>query len=371
MKALIIGCGIGGLATALMLHQRGIDCELYEQEAIQGPLDFGINVLPPAVDELSQLGLLDRLDAVALRTYESIYTDATGQEIRREICGAEAGRNYPQLSIHRGNLQEILYNTAQARLGNARIHRGHQLGSITQDESGVTAYFFDQNRSHCRSARGDILIGADGIHSTVRSLLFSNDEAPRFSGTVLWCGAHDWSSFLTGRSIVNATAVACTLQLYPIADGSRANRRLTSWGVLAELDQALAAGLTHVPSRTGRLEDVMPYVRRFNIPYCDSSALIEATPEFWEYPLYDSSPLTRWSLGLATLLGDAAHATYPVISNGASRAILDARCLADSLIDAEHPRHALFMYEQERRHQKTRAKNSISQDYSNVVSLTR
>jgi 5-methylphenazine-1-carboxylate 1-monooxygenase len=89
-------------------------------------------------------------------------------------------------------------------------------------------------------------------------------------------------------------------------------------------------------------------VQRFRIPYVDAKALIEATPEFWEYPMCDRDPLPHWSHGRATLLGDAAHPMYPVGSNGASQAILDARALAERLQAAEHPLHALSLYEQER-----------------------
>jgi 2-polyprenyl-6-methoxyphenol hydroxylase-like FAD-dependent oxidoreductase len=92
----------------------------------------------------------------------------------------------------------------------------------------------------------------------------------------------------------------------------------------------------------------MPHVRRFNIPFVNAQALIEATPEFWEYPMCDRDPLPRWSHGRVTVLGDAAHPMYPVGSNGASQAILDARCLADRLLNADHPAAALWAYEQER-----------------------
>ena len=101
-------------------------------------------------------------------------------------------------------------------------------------------------------------------------------------------------------------------------------------------------------SRPGRFEDLMPHVQRFRIPYVDARGLIEATNEFWEYPMCDRDPLPRWSFGRVTLLGDAAHPMYPVGSNGASQAILDARCLADRLRDSEHPVHALWLYEQAR-----------------------
>jgi 2-polyprenyl-6-methoxyphenol hydroxylase-like FAD-dependent oxidoreductase len=101
-------------------------------------------------------------------------------------------------------------------------------------------------------------------------------------------------------------------------------------------------------SRTGKFEDLMPYVQRFNIPFVDAKALIDSTPEFWEYPMCDRDPLPHWSYGRVTLLGDAAHPMYPVGSNGASQAILDARCLADRLCEADHVRQALWAYERER-----------------------
>src|SRR5436853_5864239 len=169
MKAIIVGGGIGGLVTALMLHARGIDCEVYEQADAVRELGVGINTLPHAIKELAELGLLERLDAVGIRTYELFYTNRFGQEIWREPRGLEAGYDVPQFSIHRGRLQGVIYQAVRARLGESRIHAGHRLGAYTQDEAGVTAYFFDRNGSHRASVCGDVLIGADGIHSHVRA----------------------------------------------------------------------------------------------------------------------------------------------------------------------------------------------------------
>lgn len=348
MKVLIAGCGVGGLVTALMLHQRGIECELYEQvEALQ-ELGVGINTLPHAIRELSDLGLLDRLDAVAIRTFELIYTNVKGQEVWREPRGTDAGFEYPQFSIHRGRLQSVLLAAVRARLGESRIHTGHRLGAFTQDEGGVTTYFFNRNGSHCATARGDILVGADGIRSHVRSYLFPTEASPRFTGTVLWRGALDWPIFLTGRSMVIAGGMACKLVLYPMADGTRENRRLTNWALLAKVGAGGGTPRKEDWSRPGCLEDLRPYLERFSIPYCDARSLIEGTPEFWEYPLCDREALPQWSHGRVTLLGDAAHPMYPVGSNGASQAILDARCLADELARADHARQALYAYEQRR-----------------------
>jgi 2-polyprenyl-6-methoxyphenol hydroxylase-like FAD-dependent oxidoreductase len=349
MKVIIAGGGVGGLVTALMLHARGIDCEIFEQADAIRELGVGINTLPHAIKELADLGLLARLDAVAIRTYELFYTNRFGQEIWREPRGLDAGYDIPQFSIHRGRLQSVIYQAVRARLGESRIHLNCRLGSFTQDEGGVTAYFFDRNGAHRATARGDVLIGADGIHSVVRDKLFPNEGPPRWNGLMLWRGAIDWPTFLTGRSMVVAGGLAAKLVVYPIAEGTRPDKRLTNWAVVGRV----ADGSTPVPqkqdwSRPGRFEDLMPHVQRFRIPYMDARALIEATNEFWEYPMCDRDPLPRWSHGRVTLLGDAAHPMYPVGSNGASQAILDARCLADQLKDADHPVHALWSYEQTR-----------------------
>ena len=349
MKVIIAGAGVGGLVTALMLHARGIDCEVFEQADAVRELGVGINTLPHAIKELAELGLLDRLDAVAIRTYELFYTNRLGQEIWREPRGLDAGYDIPQFSIHRGRLQAVIYQAVRARLGESRIHLNCRLQSFTQDDGGVTAYFFDRHGSHRLTARGDVLIGADGIHSVVRDKLFPDEGPPRWNGLMLWRGAIDWPAFLTGRSMVVAGGLAAKLVIYPIAEGSRADKRLTNWAVVGRVgDPSMPIPQKQDWSRPGRFEDLMPHLRRFRIPYVDAKALIEATSEFWEYPMCDRDPLPRWSLGRITLLGDAAHPMYPVGSNGASQAILDARFLADRLADAEHPAQALWTYEQVR-----------------------
>src|SRR5579863_8421193 len=161
MRVIIVGGGIGGLTTALMLHARGIDCEVFEQAEQMRELGVGINTLPHAIKELAGLGLLPRLDAVAIRTYALFYTNRFGQEIWREPRGIDAGYDVPQFSIHRGRLQGVIYQAVRARLGESRIHLNCRLGSFTQDESGVTAYFFDRGGTHRHTAHGDVLVGAD------------------------------------------------------------------------------------------------------------------------------------------------------------------------------------------------------------------
>ncbi|MEH2471326.1 2-polyprenyl-6-methoxyphenol hydroxylase-like FAD-dependent oxidoreductase [Nitrobacteraceae bacterium AZCC 2161] len=349
MKAIIVGGGIGGLTTALMLRARGIGCELYEQSETIRELGVGINTLPHAIRELAGLGLLDRLDAIAIRTDELHYLNRHGQEVWRESRGVNAGHDVPQFSIHRGRLQSVIHKAVEERLGVDAIHTGRRLGAFTQDEGGVTAHFFDRSGAHVETARGDILIGADGIHSKVRSTLFPEEGPPCWNGLMLWRGARDWPMFLTGNSMIVAGGLNAKVVVYPIAEGSSPSSRLTNWAVLVKVGDANQPPPRREDwSRPGKREDLMPHVARFSVPHVDVPALITATPEFYEYPTCDRDPLPYWSSGRVTLLGDAAHPMYPVGSNGASQAILDARALADALAYAEHPRHALVAYEKKR-----------------------
>src|SRR5829696_5558483 len=348
MKAIIVGGGIGGLVTALMLHERGIACEIYEQADSIRELGVGINTLPHAIAELKRLGLLERLDAAAIRTYELFYLNRFGQEIWREPRGLDAGYDVPQFSIHRGRLQGVIHEAACERLGAGAIRTGCRLGALRQDEGRVTAWFFDRAGSHVATARGDVLIGADGIHSTVRATLFPGEGPPTWNGLMLWRGATEWPAFLTGRSMIVAGGLSAKMVVYPIAEGLRPDRKLTNWAVVAKIAEGGAPPRKEDWSRKGQREELMPHVARFSIPHVDVQALIAATPEFWEYPMCDRDPLPRWSHGRVTLLGDSAHPMYPVGSNGASQAILDARRLADALSLAEHPMAALHAYEAER-----------------------
>ena len=349
MKAIIVGGGIGGLTTALMLRARGIGCELFEQSDTIRELGVGINTLPHAIRELAGLGLLQKLDDIAIRTDVLYYLNRHGQEVWRDPRGIDAGHDVPQFSIHRGRLQSVIHRAVEQRLGHQAIHTGCRLGSFTQDEGGVTAHFFDRAGSHTRTVRGDILIGADGIHSRVREMLFPQEGPPCWNGLMLWRGATDWPVFLTGQSMIIAGGLNAKAVVYPIAEGSSPASRLTNWAVLVRIsDGSTPPARREDWSRLGKPEELMPYVAGFSIPQVDFGALVRATPEFWEYPCCDRDPLPYWSSGRVTLLGDAAHPMYPVGSNGASQAILDARCLADCLARSEHPRQALAAYEQKR-----------------------
>ncbi len=349
MRVIIVGGGIGGLTLALMLHARGIGATVYEQASEIREVGVGINTLPHAIRELADLGLLPALDAVGIRTRELLYMNRFGQTVWREPRGLHAGAPVPQFSIHRGLLQKVIRDADAERLGEGAIRTGRRLQGFIQDEGGVTAHFGDTRFGEAgETARGDILVGADGIHSAVRAHYFPNQGPPRWQGVQMWRGACDWPVFLDGESMIIAGGMAGKLVLYPIGEGATPQTRLLNWVVNIRTGDPERPPPKEAWSKPGRLEDVLPFARRFSVPEVDVLALIRATGTFWEYPMCDRDPLPRWTHGRVTLLGDAAHPMYPVGSNGASQAILDARSLSDWLVRAEHPRQALAAYECER-----------------------
>jgi 5-methylphenazine-1-carboxylate 1-monooxygenase len=346
MKVIVVGGGIGGLATALMCHARGLQCEVYEQAPEIREVGVGINLLPHAVAKLNDLGLLPELDEVAVRTEELIYTNRFGQEIWREKRGVAAGYDVPQFSIHRGRLQSVLLRAVLQRLGPV-VHTAHRLVSFHQDERGVTADFeTDGGRI---SIDGSAMIAADGIHSVTRKLLFPPERSPRWNGVLIWRGAADWPTFLTGRSMIVAGGMREKIVVYPIAAGSAPGKTLVNWAVNVRIaDDGASLPQKEDWSRLGQRDQLMRYVDRFQMPVVDIEGLINATPEFWEYPMCDQDPLPSWSVGRVTLLGDAAHPMYPVGSNGAGQAILDAECLGRHLARTSEPSAAFMAYQAER-----------------------
>jgi 5-methylphenazine-1-carboxylate 1-monooxygenase len=351
MKVVIVGAGIGGLATALSLHEIGIDAELYEQARELKELGVGINMLPHAIKELAALGLLPALDAAGIRTRELIYANRFGQTVWQELRGIDAGYETPQFSIHRGKLHGILLRAALERLGPARIHTDCRLTAFRDEGDKIVARFENRDAGCTLEAVGDVMIGADGIHSKLRALLYRDEGAPIWNGIMLWRGAQDWPVYADGRTMMIAGGNDAKFVLYPIhADPARPEMRLTNWAVMARI----ADGTRPPPRRedwncVGRPEEVLPFVRdRFRLGFIDPAELIAATETFYEYPCCDRDPLPRWSFGRVTLLGDAAHPMYPVGSNGASQAILDARALARHLA-AAGPVEALAAYDAERR----------------------
>lgn len=351
MKLLIIGGGIGGLTTALCLHRIGIEVEIYEQSQALGELGVGFNVLPHAVKELAALDLLPELDAAGIRTRELIYTTRRGQVVWRELRGTDAGYATPQLSIHRGKLHGVLQRAVQQRIGAAHVHTDHRLVAFDARHDRVTAHF--QNRAgEVSEATGDGLIGADGIHSRVRGLFYPDEGAPRWSGMMLWRGATPWPVYEDGRTMVIGGGNAAKFVCYPIhADPATPDMRLTNWAIMARVGDGSQPPLRREDwNRVGRLEEALAIVEGgFRLGVIAPADIIRATEVFYEYPNCDRDPLPRWSHGRVTLLGDAAHPMYPVGSNGASQAIVDAAVLARLLGARTSVVDAFAAYDAERR----------------------
>jgi 5-methylphenazine-1-carboxylate 1-monooxygenase len=350
MKVLIAGAGVGGLTLALMLHRRGLEPVVFEQAAELRELGVGINILPHAIKELAALDLLPKLDAAGIRTRELHYVSRLGQKVWSELRGTDAGFDFPQFSIHRGRLQKVIYDAVIAALGPGAVRTGLKLQGFIQDEGGVVAHFTDAKCGlSSETVRGDVLVGADGIHSVVRRHFHPKQGRPSWQGLMLWRGAAEWPKFLTGSSMYIAGGMSAKVALYPIAPGSTPETRLTNWAIVSRIaDGDITPPPLESWSRVGRMDEVIPYARRFDVPGVDVEALVRATPVCFEYPMCDRDPLSHWSHGRVTLLGDAAHPMYPVGSNGAAQAILDARSLAGSLQKSDQPMQALHEYELDR-----------------------
>ncbi len=341
MRVLIIGGGIGGLTTALALHAAGIDCEVFESAEEVKPLGVGINVQPHAVRELIELGLGPRLAATGIATQEVRYANRFGQTIWSEPRGLAAGYRWPQYSIHRGRLQVLLWETAVERLG-AAIHRGKRLVDFSQDADGVTLRFADGG-----TARGAVLIAADGIHSIVRQHFYPDEGPPRWEGCLLWRGTTLAPPYLSGASMVLAGNRDRKFICYPIAreaDG----QVLTNW--IAEERYAPGTAWAREDwNRRGQAADILPMFGDWHFPWLDVPGLIQGAPAIYEFPMVDRDPLPRWTQGRVTLLGDAAHPMHPIGSNGASQSILDARWLARQLVQQPTLDAGLAAYEAARR----------------------
>ncbi len=350
MKALIIGGGVGGLATALTLHVHGIDAEIFEQSPEVKELGVGINTLPHAIKELAELGLLEELQRVGIQTSELTYANRFGQTIWQEPRGLAARYGYPQFSMHRGKLQTVLHDAVVARMGPV-VRTGHRFTRFEQTPDSVTAYF-DKDGGEV-SAAGDLLIGADGINSTLRAIFFPGEGPPLWDGVVQWRGAVIKKPWKTGTEMMVAGPRNRKFIYYPISDDvAEPGKQLVNWTVtikLAEFGTDMQSSADW--SRIGDRELLHKYLQEadFQLGEFDPKSIVDATDQIFEYPRCDRDPLPYWSQGRVTLLGDAAHAMYPVGSNGASQAILDARCLADCLSGSNPVPGAIAAYEDARR----------------------
>ena len=344
---LIVGGGIGGLATALCLHARGIPSRIFEKVPALRPLGVGINLLPHAARIVHELGLAGPLATSAIQTGKLEYYNKLGQLIWSEPRGVAAGYAVPQYSVHRGDLQMIFHEATLARLGADALETNATFESATQDETSVVARFRRTDGSDTFEVHGRALIGADGIHSVVRRMFYPNEGDPNFAQRILWRAVTEGEPFLDGRTMIMAGYQHEKFVCYPISAAyAERGRALINW--IAELtvpDLSPPKQDWNREVTKGRFADRFAAWR---FPWLDVPALIAGAEHVYEFPLVDRDPLPGWSRGRITLLGDAAHPMFPIGSNGASQAILDAEVVADALRDAD-VEQALLDYEGVRR----------------------
>jgi 2-polyprenyl-6-methoxyphenol hydroxylase-like FAD-dependent oxidoreductase len=330
LPIIVAGGGIGGLTLALCLHQRGIPVRVFERVPELKPLGVGINLLPHAARVIHELGLANDLAEVAIQTSSLTYFNKFGQQIWSEPRGVAAGYPVPQYSIHRGELHLLLFRTALARLGPENVVTGAGYEAVRQTSDDVIGDFLRTDGTGEFEVHGRALIGADGIHSLVRRAMYPNEGLPRFAKRILWRATTEAEPFLDGRSMIMAGHPDQKFVCYPISQPlAKQGRSLINW--IAELSVPMDAPPPQDWNAEVPKSRFAPRFADWKFDWLDIPKLIEGAKVVYEFPLVDRDPLPTWTQGRVTLLGDAAHPMYPIGSNGASQAILDAESLANSL----------------------------------------
>ena len=330
---LIAGGGIGGLSLALTLHQIGVPCLVFEAVPQLQPLGVGINLQPNAVRELFDLGLDERvLDTIGIQAREWALVGRNGKDIYAEPRGLPAGYRWPQYSVHRGQLQMLLYRTVLDRLGGNALRLGHRVVGYRNEPDGVVASI-ETRDGRKLEARGALLVAADGLHSAVRAQMHPDQPPIHWGGAIMWRGTTPGVPIRSGASFVGLGSLKHRVVFYPISQPDAASGLATiNW--IAEITVDNSQGWTQ--GDWNRRVDVADFIHHFegwDFGWLDVPAMLRGATEIFEYPMIDRDPVPTWVDGRVALLGDAAHVMYPVGSNGASQAIVDARVLGAALVE--------------------------------------
>jgi salicylate hydroxylase len=342
LHVLIAGAGIGGLTAALALLRKAVDVDIYEQAHELKEVGAGLQLSANGTRVLYELGVGDELKALSC--------EATGKEIRLWNSGEtwklfDLGRvsveryGYPYFTVYRPDLLDVLAAAVRREKPDA-IHLGSKCVGFTQDAAGVALQL------ESGEAKGEALVGADGVHSRVRQGLFGPDK-PQFTGVIAWRGIVPMERLpkhMARMVGVNWIGPGGHVVHYPLRGGKvmnfvgaleRADWQVESWSARGTREE-LAADFK------GWHDDVQALIR--NIP----------APNKWA--LMVRSPMPRWTAGRVTLLGDACHSMLPFLAQGAVMAIEDGYVLARALAasDDDIPSR-LVRYEEARRERTRRA----------------
>jgi 2-polyprenyl-6-methoxyphenol hydroxylase-like FAD-dependent oxidoreductase len=343
---IIAGGGIGGLATALTLHQIGVPCVVFEAVRDMRPLGVGINLQPNAVRELTDLGFTQAdLDRVGLPAREWALVGLNGNDIYSEPRGLLAGYNWPQYAVHRGLFHMLLHDRLVERAGPKAVRLGARVTGYRKNADGSVSARIDHADGTASEQRGALLIGADGIHSAIRAQMHPNQPPIHWGGAVMWRGTTWANPIRTGASFVGLGTHRQRMVFYPISHPDpQTGLSMINW--IAEVTMDNSEGW----KQTGWFRQVptSDFVHHFDNwvwDWLDVPALIRGADSAFENPMIDRDPVPTWRDGPVALLGDAAHAMYPTGSNGASQAVVDARVLGAAMVEHGVTPQALAAYD--------------------------
>jgi 2-polyprenyl-6-methoxyphenol hydroxylase-like FAD-dependent oxidoreductase len=343
---IIAGGGIGGLATALTLHQIGVPCIVFEAVREMRPLGVGINLQPNAVRELYDLGITEGdLDRVGLPAREWALVGLNGNDIYSEPRGLLAGYNWPQYAVHRGHFHMLLHEKLIERVGPEAVRLGSRVTGYRKHADGTVSALIEEIDGSTSEATGTLLVGADGIHSAVRAQMHPAQPPIHWGGAVMWRGTTWAKPIRTGSSFVGLGTHRQRMVFYPISQPNRqTGLAMINW--IAEVTMDNTEGWKQRGwFRQVSVDDFLHHFANWVWDWLDVPALIRQANTAFENPMIDRDPVPTWRDGPVALLGDAAHAMYPTGSNGGSQAIVDARVLGAAIVEHGVTQEALAAYD--------------------------
>ena len=330
---IIVGGGIGSLTLGLTLYQIGLSCTIYEAVNKLEPRGVGINLLPNAVRELYELGIgAELLDEIGITAREWALVGTRGQEIYSEPRGEFAGYKWPQYAVHRGNFHMLLYKKFVSKAGQEAFVTGYRAKNYQKNTNGtVTVEFETSDGVEKRTA--DVLIGADGIHSAIRARMYPDQPPINWGGTLMWRGTSEAIPLRTDSSFVAVGNHRQRVVMYPITRPDvGTGKSIINW--IAEITYDDTSKYENMGwFKQSGYDDFLHYFKDWKHDWLDVPELIRSADKIYENPMIDRDPIPSWVDDNVALLGDAAHPMYPVGSNGASQAIIDARVMCRKFLD--------------------------------------